>query len=180
MRDKVWLTAHVRMVAESQLRVSHHLWNILIIWYSTCLTCLTIYHLVTTQESNAELMAAILSVMVLSLSIYIPTLGLKQKADTFRSCYLKLQRALDTITDEAELAIAYHDILGDFPNHDDGHWIALIVQYDRRGEPLESDGERIPVTCGTKLGHYFERTRYGTVWFAGFGAPLLIYYFFPA
>lgn len=117
VRDKVWLTAHIRMGSERRLRRLSFVLKITTIWYSTVLTCLTVYQLIAPKSIARDGISAALAIILLAFSIFIPSLDLDRQAEKFRECYLKLQRLLDTETDINSINISYHNILEAYPNH---------------------------------------------------------------
>ena len=115
--DKISITGRTRMGSEARLRRQANLWNLLVVWYTVSLSCLSVYQLVAESSNNRNVVATIMAIIVMSLSIYIPTLGFERQADQFRACYLHLQRLSDTIDDTTQLSSQYHEILEHFPNH---------------------------------------------------------------
>ena len=175
LRDKVWITGRTRMLAEARLRRQGALWNLLIVWYSVALTCLSVYQLIAENDAQRNLAATILSILVLSLSIYIPTLGFEQKADQYRSCYLRLQRLLDSTSENDPIATKYHDILDHFPNHPTKDWLSLLVSSERDGNPIHSGGKVVPITGEMRISHYLRNFSVFTCWIAAFFVPVALY-----
>jgi hypothetical protein len=173
--DKAWLTGRTRMVTEARLIRQGRLWNLLIIWYSVGLTCLTVFQLYNEPDESISLVAAILAVSVLSLSIYIPTLGFERQAELFRRCYLRLQRLVDETTDNAELTKQYHEILAEFPNHPTRDWSAFLIASQLAGNPPTNDGNEIPIPWPLWLKHYSKVIFETILWIAAFAAPGIVF-----
>lgn len=160
------------MITEAHLLRSARLWDLLIIWYSTWLTCLTVSQLVFQPSKANALISAVLAIVVLVLSVYVPTLGLKQRAELFRSCYLKLQRLLDEEIDDDHLTTKYHDVLSEYPNHSRCDWISHLVSAHKDGQPLTTGGKMIPVSKKAKRSLFWMNTFSTMAWIAAFLAPL--------
>lgn len=173
--DKVWITGRIRMVTEARLRRRAHLWNFLIVWYTVGLTCLSVYQLISENDASRNLASTVLSILVLSLTIFIPTLGFERKADQFRECYLRLQRLLDNTIDAVHLSNEYHDILERFPNHPSRDWHSLLVTSKMAERPIENDGNTVPVPCQMIVKHYAWNTAEGISWMAAFSIPFALY-----
>jgi len=146
LKDRIWITAHVRMRSESKLRSLSRRLAFITVWYSTVLTCLTVYQLVAPNEVFRDVAAAAFAVAVLALSIFIPSLNLDQRADRFRECYLKLQRILETTTDDNSLKFAYFDILDAYPNHSTADHTDFIVSSYLNKQEVKYAGVAIPIT----------------------------------
>lgn len=174
MHEKIWLTAHTRMVTEARHLRSAKLWDLLVIWYSTAMVIASVIALKETSGSNTSYLLVSLSIGVLALSIYVPTLGHKVDADKHRSCYLRLQELLDTAED-GDLAKEYHSILAEYPNHKKRDWIALLVTSKLEGTPLKVREKEVNVKCW----HHCVLTLYRSFdvifWTALFLAPLAIF-----
>jgi hypothetical protein len=177
LRDKIWLTAHTRMISEARLTKNARLWNLLIVWYSTSLACLTTYQLVADESTTRNILSAILAIGVLSLSIYIPTLQFEQKAALYRSCYLRLQRLLDLGMKEIDLATQYHDVLENFPNHSNRDWNKLLVNSHCSGRALQDGETNIPVPKMMIFGNFLIQTRDVILWLTAFAMPAILSYF---
>lgn len=174
MRDKIWLTAHTRMVTEARHLWSAKLWDLLVIWYSTAMVIASVIALKETSGSNSSYLLVSLSIGVLALSIYVPTLGHKVNADKHRSCYLRLQELLDTAKD-GDLAKEYHSILAEYPNHKKRDWFALLVTAKFEGTPLKVRDKEISVECWHHLVLTMHRVFDVIFWTTLFLAPLVIF-----
>lgn len=176
LRDRIWITAHIRMKTERRLRVTAKALNVLTVWYSTILACLTVYQLVAPKAVFRDVACAVLAVAVLALSIFVPSLNLDQQADRFRECYLKLQRLLDTLADDEALKTPYYDVLDAYPNHPPGDRTDFVVSSHLAGQKLTSAGEPIETTL-TMLASYWSRQAFRLVC-AGVAylAPGLLYF----
>lgn len=120
--------------------------------------------------------SAVLAIALLALSIFVPSLNLDQQADRFRECYLKLQRLLDTISDEVVLVSAYYDVLDAYPNHPPRHYQDLLAASYLSKQALTSGGTSIPVTTMMLFAYYFRQFRSAAFSGAGYAAPSLLYF----
>ena len=176
LRDRIWITAHIRMRSESRLRALSRKLTYVTVWYSTMLTCLTVYQLVAPKEAFRDTTSAALAIAVLALSMFVPSLNLDQQADRFRECYLKLQRILDTIADDEALTTAYYDILDAYPNHPPTDRTDFIVSSHLNGQEVTSSEKTIETTWLMLASYWFRQVR-GTVLTVLAGlAPALLYF----
>lgn len=141
LRDRVWLTARIRMRSEARLRSFSRFLNFSIFWYSTALTILTVYQLIAPKDQFRDITSAALAILVFGLSIFIPTLNLEKDAERFRECYLKLQRILDIFEDEKELKKEYYETLDAYPNHPEKDYVDFVVSSKIYGQELEHEGK---------------------------------------
>lgn len=157
LRDRVWLTAHVRMGSERRLRLTSRILNYLTVWYSTVLTCLTVYQLIASKNPVRDVTSAALAVVLLALSIFIPSLSLDQQADRFRECYLKLQRLLDTVSEDTILKVSYYDILDAYPNHPPKDYTDFVVASRIKNQELTTSGNLVLPTNSMYVSYWFRR-----------------------
>lgn len=176
LRDRIWLTAHIRMKTERRLRSTSRTLNYITVWYSTILTCLSVYQLVAEKQVFRDVASAVLAIAVLALSIFVPSLNLDQQADRFRECYLKLQRLLDTIADDDALTTAYHDVLDAYPNHPPRDYTDFVLASHLANQRLTSAGNPIVPTIPMQIGYWFRQVRGVAVAGAGYLAPGLLYF----
>lgn len=176
LRDRIWLTAHIRMKTERRLRSTSRTLNYITVWYSTILTCLSVYQLVAEKQVFRDVASAMLAIAVLTLSIFVPSLNLDQQADRFRECYLKLQRLLDTISDYDALKTAYHDVLEAYPNHASRDYTDFVLASHLAKQELTSCGKPIVPTITMHVGYWFRQVRGVTLAGLGYLAPSFIYF----
>jgi hypothetical protein len=176
LRDRVWITAHIRMRSESRLRTLSRRLTYVTVWYSTMLTCLTVYQLVAPKDPFRDATSAALAIAVLALSMFVPSLNLDQQADRFRECYLKLQRLLDTVADDEELQSAYYDVLDAYPNHPPTDRTDFIVSAYLNGQEVTNSGRPIETTRAMLASYWFRQVRGVVVAVLGGLAPALLYF----
>lgn len=176
MREKIWLTAHTRMVTEARHRRNAKLWDLIVIWYSTAMVIASVMSLQTTEGSETSYLLVSLSIGVLAMSIFVPTLGHKVDADKHRSCYLSLQELLDT-ADNGALSKEYHSILAEYPNHQDRDWISYLVTSRLGGTKLMSEKGEIEANNWHFLSFFFYCLFDLIFWIVLFFAPLLVFNF---
>jgi hypothetical protein len=175
-RDRVWFTAHIRMRTERRLRLMSRILNCLTVWYSTVLTCLTVYQLIASNNPVRDVASAALAIVLLALSIFVPSLNLEQQADRFRECYLKLQRLLDTVTDDTILNISYYDILDAYPNHPPMDYTDFIVSSKLAGQNLTTSGKPVLPTIFMFASYWFRRFFGLIITVVAVVSPGLLYY----
>jgi hypothetical protein len=146
------------------------------VWYSTVLTCLTVYQLVAEKDFVRDTTSAALAVILLALSLFLPSLNLEQQADRYRECYLKLQALLDTIRDDKNLTKAYYEVLQAFPNHPPSDYGDFIVSAKMTGQEVSSGGRQIKPTCMMQVGFWFRRFVAAALFSLSLAAPGLIYF----
>lgn len=176
MRDKIWLTAHTRMVTEARHRRNAKLWDAIVVWYSTTMVIASVMSLRASQETEASYLLVSISIGVLALTIFVPTLGHKVDADRHRSCYLSLQELLDT-GDPNTIAKDYHSILAEYPNHQDRDWVSYLVTSKFGGNILHSNNRPIPIKFWHYLAFFAQNICDTIFWIVLFFAPLLVFKF---
>lgn len=164
------------MKTERRLRSTSRTLNYITVWYSTILTCLSVYQLVADKQVFRDVASAMLAIAVLAMSIFVPSLNLDQQADRFRECYLKLQRLLDTISDDDALTTAYYDVLDAYPNHPPRDYADLVVASHLAGQQLTSASKPIVPTKPMKTGYWFRQFRGVALAGSGYLAPALVYF----
>lgn len=175
-RDRIWLTAHIRMSSERRLRNTSRTLSYLTVWYSTVLTCLTVYQLIADKNVFRDVTSAALAVALLALSTFVPSLNLEQQADKYRDCYLKLQRLLDTIDSDKELTLAYYDILDAYPNHPPSDYYDFVVKSWLIGQKINSSGNAILPTYSMHGGYWLRRIGKSFATAVAGLAPCSLYY----
>lgn len=176
LRDRIWITAHIRMRSESRIRALSKRLTFVTVWYSTVLTCLTVYQLVAPKVTFRDVTSAALAIAVLALSMFVPSLNLDQQADRFRECYLKLQRILDIVADDEALKTAYYDILDAYPNHPPTDRTDFIVSSYLNGQEVTNSGKPIEPTWAMLVSYWFRQVRGILVTVLAGLAPALLYF----
>jgi hypothetical protein len=176
IKDRIWRTARIRMKSEARVRDEANYFNILIVWYSTILTILTVYQLVAAQDDVRDLVSAALSIGLLSASIFVPSMRKEYEADKFRECYLKLQQLLDQNLSEQKLKERYHDILQQYPNHKVVDHIAMLIGQAKSGDPVKIRDVKVPVTFSMKWTYFLYHACRFVMAFTFICAPLLLFY----
>lgn len=176
IRDKIWFTAHIRMRSEARLRSNSTRLNILIFWFSTALTCLTVYQLTAPKSVNRDVISAVLAICVFGLSIFIPTFGLERQADKYRECYLKLQRLLETESDDVKITPLYHDILEAYPNHPSHDYVDFVVDSYLRNQNLRSGGDPVTPSWAMIAGYCYRTVSRQLFIIVAAGSPGLLYF----
>lgn len=176
LRDRIWLTARIRMISEARLRSLSRTLSVLTVWYSTILTCLTVYQLTVPADSVRNVASAALAIAVLVLTVFVPSLNLDSDADRFRECYLKLQRLLDTVPDHEALNLAYHDILEAYPNHTNRNRTDCIAASHLDGAKLSTAGKEIQVSFSMWVSYGVRLVFRFLSPVVGFFLPFLVYF----
>lgn len=137
INDRIWVTKKSRMEAESRFKLNNILADILIIYYTFSLIALSIWALVLGSKSeiaeDITVVTLILSVGLFGITLFLSSVGFKQKANKFKESYHRLD-SLETdvkklirlakFKTEQEIIEEFHalegqyiDILRDSDNH---------------------------------------------------------------
>lgn len=176
IRDKAWITAHARMRAEERLRKLSSWLNFLTAWYSTMLVVISVYSLVSDKDINRDAIIVGLSVAVLSLSLFVPSLKLGHSADQHRDCYLKLQKVLDTTKNSGAFIRSYHEVLESFPNHSPKDYRSLVIESEFFGNKLSIGKKDIQSTTCMYIGYARDRVVFYGLFSIALIIPIVVFY----
>lgn len=131
------------MVAESRLKSTDAISQILVAWYSVCIIALSLLDLSQNYHvKDVSVMTAILSVGVLATSIFLPGRNFGIRAAGFRDCYLKLQKIYWSAETPEEKADTYAKTLPLFENHLQRDYEWVLFHSWVFGTPLaDAEGE---------------------------------------
>jgi len=127
VKDGIWLTAHIRMVAEKRYRKYDYVFNLLLCWRS--LTVATWATIRSSQPPSPMLdtYAAVISGLVFAFSIITFGFRFGETAASYRDCYLRLQKLHDSENDPAILNREYHEILAGCNNQGEQDFDDLVL-----------------------------------------------------
>jgi len=134
--NKVWFTRKAWIHAEKRLLRNEYHTQLLMVFYSGYATCLSVILLVFDPNSSDKKIIdtglAVLSIILLSLSLYLNSKAFKDRAARFKVGYHDLQHIennlsslvaepdkSDLTTVYSELAESYNNCLRDVENHDE-------------------------------------------------------------
>ena len=138
----IWLTAKTRMISERRLRRSALLSHLALTWFSFCLICESIRLALYPGGQISLLLSLALSILVFALSLIFYGFRFEERAEHFRSCYLRLQKLNRNESSNQQKLNEYHRILEFFPNHSDADYDAMLVESWRHGiTPTNSKGQ---------------------------------------
>lgn len=118
IRDRVWLTARIRMTAEDRYRLYDIVSHIFLSYMSMLMIIATV--LADDLSKGVRHFGAItisLTIFVFTASLIVAGFRNRERANQHRDCYLALQSLLDSCSEDAELSRKYHEILPQHPNH---------------------------------------------------------------
>lgn len=176
LRDRIWITSRVRMKSESRLRQANRYWTFVTFWYSTVLTCLTVYQLVAEKDPARDIISATLAILLLALSIYLPSLNLEQQADRYRECYLKLQSLRDTVKDDKALTREYYEVLQSYPNHPSSDYDDFVVSALLAGQSVFNGESEVKPTFSMHVGFWLRKAVRASSGVLIILAPILLYF----
>lgn len=92
LNDRVWMTKKTRIEAEARLKLNNIISDILINYYTFFILAVSILSLVfdTDKADELTIMTIILSIGLFGLTLFLSSIGFKQKALQFKESYLKL------------------------------------------------------------------------------------------
>lgn len=123
MKDNIWFTYKARIQAHKRLKWLDFNSQLLLVWYaiiSSILGILVIKH-TDILGHDTDILSAVLSVILLGVSLTVTNLNFGIRANRLRDNYLKLQRLYQNIDKEptTEQLNKYHDILEESENHNE-------------------------------------------------------------
>lgn len=136
LANKVWFTRKAWIYAEKRLLANEHHTQLLMVAYSAYTTCLAVVLLVfepmQTDKKLVDTSLAVLSIVLLALSLYLNSKSFKDRATRFKVGYHDLQhienqlnslsaQSNNNITSDEfeELANSYNKTLRDVENHEE-------------------------------------------------------------
>lgn len=146
-QDRIYITYKTRMMSESRLRSSAYYSNVMIVWYSLALIVISLIDLSGKFiVSNFSMISAAVSIAVFAMSLFIYGERYSERADQFRSCYLKLQALHASALSDNEKAERYSEILEFYPNHSDSDYDEMLFDAWIRGQSLSNSSGPIKIT----------------------------------
>lgn len=137
--NKIYLTAKARMVAEAKLKRTALILHILLGWYSFCLIVLSLGNLTKTYTiPYADLLSTALSIGLFALSFFVYGERYHERADKFRSCYLKLQSLHSSNLTTPKKMAAYAAILDQYDNHTNSDYDDMLFDAWMRNQELRN------------------------------------------
>ena len=123
MRDNIWFTYKARINAHHRLELMEKHSQFLLVWYAilgAVLSVVTIRYPKIIGD-NTDIWAAILSIVLLGVSLVVSNLDFRGRAIAMRKNYLALQKLYSEIPQEHSLTsaqiAAYNDLLSEVENH---------------------------------------------------------------
>lgn len=156
--EKIWLTAKIRMRAESRLREYDRVSNLMIVAMSVLVIGINLFQDSLPKWFPASEYTILLAVFILAMSLVVYGFHFGATATLHRECYLRLQRLKDAGMTDQELTKEYHDVLSAYPNHSHLDYESLIVDetFFRKEELFDAGGKQLKWTwamLGVKLLH---------------------------
>lgn len=129
LKDKIWITAKTRMVAEKRYKIYEISSHLFLSYMSLLMILSTIFSAElrgTVHHFDQITLCISLSIFAASLISYGFRFG--ETAAQFRECYLRLQELEHQALSEAETAKRYFEILGSCPNHSTADYGRFVVE----------------------------------------------------
>jgi hypothetical protein len=125
--DRIYLTYKTRMTTEARLRKTAFLSYVLLAWYSFVLIVFSLLDLSGKFEiPNFSMISAIGSIATFSLSLFIYGERYSERADQFRTCYLKLQELYSSSLSSKVKLRKYAEILDQYQNQTDKDYDEML------------------------------------------------------
>ncbi|WP_156932757.1 SLATT domain-containing protein [Rhizobium sp. IBUN] len=128
--DRIWITSRVRMIAERKALRNQNVSYLSVTFYSLFTVILSIFskYYVLTYPLLEEINLSA-SVIVLVASLVAGGFRFESRANTFRECYLKLQKLESKNLPPDERLTQYTEILDIYPNHSNRDYYDLIINH---------------------------------------------------
>lgn len=148
--EKIYITYKTRMNTEARLRRQAAVSYIMLTWYSIALTILSLIDLSKIFTiSNFSIISASFSIVTLAASMFIYGARYSERADQFRSCYLKLQALYESQLPVATKMRKYAEILELYENQSDNDYDDMLFDAYMRGQTLSNANGAITVSWYT-------------------------------
>ena len=135
------------MTTEARLRKTALLYHILLSWYSLCLIALSVMDISRKFEiENSNLISACVSVAIFGLSLFIYGERYNQRADEFKSCYLKLKELYEGSNNVPHKMRRYAEILQHYDNQSDGDYDEMLFDAYFRDQNLRNADGPVQIT----------------------------------
>lgn len=129
LKDKIWLTAHARMVSEQRYR-QYDLASHLFLSYMSLLMIVSVIYSNELQGRipHFEKISLIISLLIFSTSLIMYGFKFSETASSYRECYLKLQSMLNSFDSYSDAGSKYDEILSACRNHASADFEALVIE----------------------------------------------------
>ncbi|MBA5724602.1 hypothetical protein [Candidatus Liberibacter sp.] len=169
LKNAIWMTSKVRMLAESKRRVLHYTGFAMVFWYCLVVLCVRLF-----SAHVAEHMILIPFFLVIGAGLCMAVLVLNygQKADQYRECYLELEKLLHLSVEDIP---RYFHLLDLYPNHTPADYEDFLVNARLQGKKLvDSSGNEFFLTWYTWLSWAFRKLAFLIAVSFTFVFPLII------
>jgi hypothetical protein len=147
LSDKIWITRKTRIYTEQRLIKMNTISNILVVWYSSILVCLTIWNL---QFPNNKLNIYLVfgSIAVLIASIVLTSQKYSERSIAMRNCYIKLDELYSKVKNAEgksdnisirDFESEYSGIIQNIENHSDYDYLCLRFSLRNRKDTTLPD-----------------------------------------
>lgn len=137
--EKIYLTYKTRMTTEARLRSTLYFSQILLAWYSFALIVFSLLDLSGSYLiDNFSMISAVASIAIFSISLFVYGERYAERAEQFRSCYLKLQALYESAESSDTKMERYSGILALYPNQSDADYDDMLFDACLRGQRLEN------------------------------------------
>ncbi|SEH94663.1 hypothetical protein SAMN05192559_1063 [Halobacillus karajensis] len=113
--NRVWVTKKTRMEAEARMNTNHLFSLVIVNYYTMFVLSFSIWSLVNKESpSNINLLTVIASVLLFGASIFVSTYGFKEKAISFKNCYLDLYKIENRLDKLLFMKVDHEKLLSEF------------------------------------------------------------------
>lgn len=123
LSDRIWLTKKCRMESENRLNRYDTISKLLITYYSLFIIILSLSDIINCSE-NFNFSIISYSILILILSLIVSSMRFKERALSYKQCYIKLNELLHEATqieeksqNEEDVFKKYNEILNLTENH---------------------------------------------------------------
>lgn len=127
------------MTTEARLRFTSLVSNAMLSWYSFALIVFSLLDLSNKFSiANFSMISAVVSIAIFSMSIFVYGERYSDRAEQFRSCYLKLQSLYESNLTTPMKMQRYAEILSLYENQSDKDYDEMLFDAFLRSQKLEN------------------------------------------
>lgn len=144
--EKIYLTYKTRMTTEARLRFTARIANAMLMWYSFSLIAFSLLDLSKQFNiSNFSMISAVVSIALFAMSLFVYGERYTDRAEQFRSCYLKLQELYNSDISTPDKMKRYAEILSIYENQSDRDYDEMLFDAFLRGQKLENAAGKVQI-----------------------------------
>lgn len=149
---KIYLTYKTRMTTEVRLRRTSLICHAMLAWYSLCFIILSFLDISDKFTiSHAGIVSGVGSTAIFGLSLFIYGERYSEKANEFKSCYLKLKELYESSLSTSRKMATYAKILEQYENQTDADYDNMLYDAWMRDQKLENASGPVSISTSTLI-----------------------------